>query len=307
MITTATKQVISVSGGKDSTAMWLLALEQGVEGEVVFADTGHEHPITYGYLDYLESKLGPIRRVKANFTNRIAHKRHVVQTKWRNDGIPEEVIERALEVLHPTGNPFLDMCLWKGRFPSTMARFCTQHLKIEPIEEQVFAPMIDAGDEVESWQAVRKQESAARAKLAEREETIGIIYVYEVYRPILEWTVDQVFEMHRRHGIMPNPLYEQGMGRVGCMPCINAKKNELYEIARRFPEEIKRVAEWERLVSMASKRGGSTFFPTTKNNNGDSIHEVIEWSKTAYGGKQYDLFKITEDVPVCSSLYGLCE
>jgi len=37
------------------------------------------------------------------------------------------------------------------------------------------------------------------------------------------------------------------MGRVGCMPCINSKKEELYEIARRFPEEIERVAAGERL------------------------------------------------------------
>ncbi|MGF0470347.1 hypothetical protein ACQQ6W_11975 [Lysinibacillus fusiformis] len=31
------------------------------------------------------------------------------------------------------------------------------------------------------------------------------------------------------------------------MPCINSKKEELYEIARGFPEEIERVAAGERL------------------------------------------------------------
>lgn len=28
----------------------------------------------------------------------------------------EERIYRALEILKPTGVPFLDLCMWKGRF-----------------------------------------------------------------------------------------------------------------------------------------------------------------------------------------------
>ncbi len=60
-----TINVISVSGGKDSLAQWLLAIENGVNHIAVFADTGHEHPQTLEYLDYLESRLGKIhiRRV----------------------------------------------------------------------------------------------------------------------------------------------------------------------------------------------------------------------------------------------------
>lgn len=38
--------VVTVSGGKDSLAQWLLAIEAGVEFEAAFADTGHEHAQT---------------------------------------------------------------------------------------------------------------------------------------------------------------------------------------------------------------------------------------------------------------------
>lgn len=79
--------VMSISGGKDSTAMWLLAIEHGIEVIPVFADTGHEHQMIYEYVDYLESKLGPIKRVKADFTERIANKREYVDTKWRYEGV----------------------------------------------------------------------------------------------------------------------------------------------------------------------------------------------------------------------------
>ena len=43
-----TRHVVSVSGGKDSTATYLLALEQtGGDFDAVFADTGNEHEATY--------------------------------------------------------------------------------------------------------------------------------------------------------------------------------------------------------------------------------------------------------------------
>lgn len=172
--------------------------------------------------------------------------------------------------------------------------------------EQIYMPLIEVGQHVISWQGVRAQESAARAKLPEREDTPE---GYEIYRPLLHWTVDDVFAIHRKHGIEPNPLYKLGMGRVGCLPCINCGKQELFEIARRFPAEIARVAEWERLVKMASKRQAATFFPTANGRGTDGIYDEVEWSKTAYGGKNYDLVKAIEfeDVPLCSSQYGLCE
>ncbi|MFP3757983.1 phosphoadenosine phosphosulfate reductase family protein, partial [Cupriavidus sp. SIMBA_020] len=56
-----TLRVVSLSGGKDSTATLLVALEQhGAENvRAVFADTGNEHEETYEYaLDYLPRALG---------------------------------------------------------------------------------------------------------------------------------------------------------------------------------------------------------------------------------------------------------
>lgn len=302
----STVNVLSISGGKDSTAMWILATrEMGAEVTPVFADTGHEHPLTYDYVEYLERELGPIRRVKADFTERIAKRREYVQTVWREEGVSEEIIEHALSVIHPTGNPFLDLCIWKGRFPSTKARFCTQYLKIIPIMEEVYMPILEAGNKVVSWQGIRAEESPARAKMPEREEQPE---GYTVYRPLITWTAEDVFATHRKHGIEPNPLYKLGMSRVGCMPCINCNKSELFEISRRFPEEIARVEEWERIVGLASKRGMATLAPPY-NGKGIPINEWVEWSKTSYGGHNYDLLKAIElaEAPVCSSQYGLCE
>ena len=164
------QNIISVSGGKDSTALLLLAIERNTENlSAVFADTGNEHQITLDYVAYLNDNVFPIRTVRADFTKQIAGKKEYVLTKWREKGVAEADIERAAASLIPTGNPFLDMCIWKGRFPSTKAAFCSEELKRNPIIKQVQNPHLDAGDDVMSWQGVRRDESLNRRFLIERE------------------------------------------------------------------------------------------------------------------------------------------
>lgn len=309
------KHVISVSGGKDSTATLLLARERGVEFEAVFADTGNEHPQTYDYLDHLEDRLDiVIRDVVADFKMRIANKREFIVAKWSADGVSDEHIAEALDILIPTGNPFLDLCLWKGRFPSPKARFCTQELKVLPLINKVFLPYSSQFDEVWSWQGIRADESAARADMPPVE--VGDFPNSIIYRPILNWTADDVFAMHKRHDVKPNPLYTQGMGRVGCMPCIMARKGELAEIQKRFPEELDRIYRWEQLVSRAAKRGSATFLTTAvpiRVLDDDEVHYKThgipfwrEYALTKRGGGEIAP-EHEGDVPVCASQYGLCE
>lgn len=314
------RNIVSVSGGKDSTATLLVAIALDAENlQAVFADTGNEHEQTYQYLDYLERATGVIiTRVRADFTQRIHGKRRFVETQWREQGIAESVVTAALEVLQPTGNPFLDLCIWKGRFPSRKAQFCTLELKRDPMLEQVVMPMMGKGDMLLSWQGVRADESLNRRYLPECDEVGDGLFNY---RPILKWDIPAVFEAHRYMGIEPNPLYSQGMGRVGCMPCINCRKDELREIALRFPEVIDRIDRWEQTVRKASKRVAATFFAgsNAKHPKGSiadmtafevmeiaSIRQAVEWSKTARGGIQYDLL-IATDAMACRSAYGLCE
>ncbi len=324
-----TINIVCVSGGKDSLAEWLLAIESGAVHIPALADTGHEHPQTMEYLEYLESRLGKIKRVKADFSRLIEGKRKFIAEKWPVSLVEEcgmshdeaaERIARALEILHPTGNPFLDLCMWKGRFPSTKARFCTFDLKHEPIRQQIVLPALEEYDEVISWQGVRAQESPARAALPMWEEDADNTPGLHVYRPILNWTHEDVFALAKRHGIKPNPLYQQGCSRVGCMPCIHARKSELAEIFTRWPEEIARVAEWERLVAACSRRGNSTFFPSTHDpRRAEKRIEIVtvenygiasyrDWAMTTRGGSQFDLLAATNDKTVCSSVYaGVCE
>lgn len=229
--------------------------------------------------------------------------------RWSN-----KAKRRALEILYPSGNPYLDLCIWKGRFPSRTAQFCTQFLKRNLAVEYQLA-LIEAGYTVVSWQGIRRDESLARRDALKFERLDQHLYIY---RPLVDWTAQDVFAYCQRFGIRPNPLYLQGMGRVGCMPCINVGKEELRQIAARFSEHIERIIEWERLVSLASKRGCSTFLHKGLSDfvKGGTDQQVfakanivamVDWSKTTRGGRQFSLLTGLEDMQACSSAYGLCE
>ena len=316
-------RVVSVSGGKDSTATLLLALETCWLDDVraVFADTGNEHETTYEYVEYIseyfERETGRrIETVRADFTKAMADKRDKLLKIAA--GVPESEIygkrkfvhswtpaaaSRAAELLYPTGNVFLDLCMLRGGFPSRLRAFCTEELKQLPImmNEQKLLET----HRVESWQGVRGGESERRAKLAPYEWGP----LLSTRRPIFYWDVARVFEQHARHGIKPNQLYLEGAARVGCMPCINSGKSDLSLIASRFPEHIDKVREYERLVNMAARpcRTPYTFIHSSKAPGITGIDSAVQWAKTTHGGKQYDLLADAEDATQCSSEYGLCE
>lgn len=315
-----TIHVISVSGGKDSTALLVNALKRCPPGSVVpiFCDTGNEHQAVYDYLGYLEQALDVrITRLRADFTDRFAVRRMWIardqrtrrdkkgrKVRWSN-----KAKRRALAALKPSGNPFLDMCMLKGRFPSRKAQFCTEQLKRDMAVEFQLG-LLDQGHRVISWQGVRRDESEAR-RYAKAFERIGPRMW--AFRPLVEWTALDVFGYCAESGIQPNPLYLQGASRVGCMPCINCSKDELRQIDMRWPEHLARISDWEYTVGQCSKRGFSTFFADSHAAKDRrqvfadlNVWRRIEWSKTTRGGKQYDLLGQLDEPNHCASAYGLC-
>lgn len=331
------EHIVSVSGGKDSTATYCRAIERGLPFRAVAADTGNEHPATYEAVNTLHLKTGgpQVEWVKADFSFQIARKREFIARNWESHGVPPDLVTRALDVLIPTGNPFLDLCLWKGRFPSRKAQFCTQSLKVEPIDDFVTRPALATGTTVVSWQGVRAAESEVRRHLSPLQKIevhADLPGKFFVFRPLLRVaSVDDVFAISRRHGVEPNPLYGWGLKRVGCFPCINCAKSELALLDSHFPEQIERLESWERLVSEASKRGHSTFFTLVNDpvmsaewegflaSGGDpqglrtidplqvrfGIRRMVQWAKTDRGGRQYSL--LARDFSTVCNEWGACE
>jgi len=260
--------VASISGGKDSAAMSLYLHELGIEHDRVFLDTGWEHPATYAYLrGPLTQKLGPILELRAPL-------------------LMEELI------------------LKKGMFPSRMRRFCTQELKVKPMQRYL-RQRVDAGEDVINTVGIRAAESESRSQMPEWEWQDG--FDCEVWRPLIRWTDEDVIAIHKRHGLSPNPLYLAGASRVGCWPCIYARKSEIRLIAESDPARIVRLRVLEEAITSAAsqrearegrelKNARTWFHNPTSRRSGDgqrdgspwSIDKVVEWAKTIRGGKEED-------------------
>jgi 3'-phosphoadenosine 5'-phosphosulfate sulfotransferase (PAPS reductase)/FAD synthetase len=315
------QHIVMVSGGKDSAAVATLALRRVPREQIrfLFVDTGNEHPETYTYLDRLEEHFGmPIERIRADFSDEFAIARRRIAEDLRigrdKNGRKLRRSNRrkreALAVLKPTGNPFLDLCLLNGIFPSNSARFCTRRLKVEAITEHLLAahekgPMI-------VWQGTKRTDSDKRAHLR--------LYSRQApgwmnFRPILNWTHDQVFAFLREAGTPINPLYGSGFSRVSCGPCIYSRKSEIALLADRYPEAIDRIREWERLVSAASKTGFAPFFvgkeiPATpaQRRTRSSIDGVVKWARVDFRkNKKASYADVFEESQVCDAGQGLCE
>ena len=308
--------IVSISGGKDSQETANVAIDRYGPARVklVMADTGHEHPLTMEFVrGDLARMLGlPITILRADFTRQIEGKRRFIATHWEYMGVPLARIDRALELLRPTGNPYLDLCMWKGRFPSRKAQFCTQELKGNVLDAFMAEEMQNGP--VESWQGVRRDESQNRKDALDYEPAC-MDRPWPIVRPIAGLTAQQVVASILSRQQRLNPLYSKGMKRVGCMPCINCGKDEILGIDQHWPEEIDRVREWELIVGDVSKRGQATFFADPdKQGDGKAvpgriyahIDDVVLWSKTSRGGKQFDPERAMPAAE-CSSLYGLCE
>lgn len=240
------KYIVTISGGKDSlaTAIWAKNNLRGHIVEYVFCDTGWEHAKTYKHIQDIEQDLG-IKIIRL--------------TNLSFDGI-------------------VDLFIKKKRSASTKARFCTVHLKVEPMIDYVLSKKED----IIVIQGVRADESEQRRVFKEKDEFFKFYfepygtdkkgnpmyhtyrkkdifshcdkYSIDVLRPILKWSAADVFSYIFENGLKPNPLYFEGFSRVGCFPCVMCRHDEVRQIMELYPERIDEIRDLE-------SKSDSTFFP----------------------------------------------
>lgn len=304
--------LIGLSGGKDSTRLVGWALHESAYPTesllFCFCDTENEYEEVYGQIRALDAYVQsygckPIVWLKASGD--------WVDKFW----------------MFPL---FLALCIWKGRFPSAKARFCTDFLKIKPTEKLI-AELVARGHEIVSHSGVRAAESIERSVM---EEWATDMFGCRTRRPLLKLSIADVWAGHLKYKLPINPLYRAGWKRVGCRLCIMSNKADVRRTVKNRPYVIHIYRTWELIVGSFRKARGSitdysSWFhrktvPSSQRSRLVStktkgqmkvatMDDVARWSQTLRGGTQagFDFmfeeesFNIDDARHPCQS--GFCE
>lgn len=259
------KVIIAFSGGKDSIAMVLYCLDtlkipkERIELWHHDIDGGGEQlfdwACTPSYCEAFAEALG-LRLL----------------TSYSNGGILREMY-RVNETRQPIffqkepNGPYIELKSrgWdrdKGtrlKFPSVSAdlttRWCSAVAKID-----VMRKVINNWDKYDNCNMVvmtgeRRQESKNRSKYNEIEKSSNDTQSRNSiqWRPIIDWSEKQVWDIIEKHKIQPHPCYMLGWGRCSCQLCIFSSASTWASINDISPQKVSRIAEIEQDLKQKSE------------------------------------------------------
>ena len=306
--------IVSLSGGKDSTAMLLSLIEQyGVSNLVAHHQVMPEDwPETLGYNQHLCARLGvPL------VTQQIVYEPVGDGTAVKRLAIVD--IHHENDVV-PLGTPgviagLADLALRRRWPPSPATRYCTAYFKIELLDAWIRQHRAEWGNDIRVFLGERAGESPRRAK--KQEQALRLHWKdADAYNwlPIHAWSRRQTFRKMRDWGIAPHPAYQaQGMQnwqmydedteggpRTGCRFCIYATANDLCHQAQR----AENLALLHRLADVEQVTGRTWWHQS-------STHDLLLEEATCQpqmnagatmtdGWHSMPLFLTTQPAPSCS-------
>lgn len=200
--------VVSLSGGKDSTAMLLRMLEEGMPVDLIlFCDTGLEFEGMYRHLDRLEAYIGrPITRLKSQYTYEYLMLEHIPKRK----------------------NPaLLDKKGFSWAGPHN--RWCTAMLKTRVVDK--YLKDLSKEYTVEQYIGIAADESHR---------------IRDFNYPLVDWgmTESDCLAYCKERGFDWDGLYEI-FSRVSCWCCPLQPFSELRKLRKHFPDLWKQLGEWD--------------------------------------------------------------
>ena len=209
---------VSLSGGKDSTAMLLLMIEQDMPIDVVLtADTGMEFPEMYEHLQKLDDLLCRERGIH------ITTLRHPKGFEWLMFEEPK-MKQSSIE-----NRQRLGVSLYGNGWPGPRVRWCTGQLKTHLIRKEV--------------NRLKKERNALHYVGIAADEPKRI---RKACYPLVEWgmTEKDCLNYCYAHGFDWGGLYEI-FHRVSCWCCPLQPLSELRKLYECFPELWKQLRKWD--------------------------------------------------------------
>lgn len=207
--------VVNHSGGKDSQAMMIKLLADGVPASQMVV---------------IHASLGEIE-----WPGALEH----AQQQAASAGAPF-IVARAVKSFFDMVEHRFNVRPSAPSFPSAANRQCTSDLKRGPIEREIRGYAKARGYTlIVSCSGIRAAESATRAKQDPFKLHAGQSIAGRTWynaAPIFTLSTAEVFAMIKAAGQAPHSAYAQGNERLSCMFCIMGSKNDLVNAAKRNPE-----------------------------------------------------------------------
>lgn len=206
------KHVYSLSGGQDSTAMTVRALELGFPVDyIIFLDTGNEFPEMYDYLDKLDFWLQ--NKYDISITR--------LQSKHTLESLVFTPFTRGKRVGIVRGLPY-----------SSSLSFCTRDLKKNV--STAFCKKIGGAFLYLGY--VARERSRIHQPIED--------YVINKF-PLMDWDWNEPdVSTYLKSRSLFNHLYDN-FTRTGCMFCPKQSKNSWFVLYSKFPEQWNIAKSWE--------------------------------------------------------------
>ena len=249
--------IVSMSGGKDSIASLLSLIDMGVDMSKV--------ELWHNLVDGNEGGLFMDWKFMDSYNQKLAQAFKVpLYNSWLEHGFEGEMlknnsISHRHKIETPDGLIILDRKLAKVgtrlKYPQQAkdltTRWCSSALKIDVGRRALNNQERLNGKKVLFVTGERREESANRAKYFQMERHIcdcrnsGKARHVDSYRPVLEFSEREVWEIMERYNVAPPVPYRLGWSRSSCMTCIYNSPKIWATIKHYFPERIERIVGYE--------------------------------------------------------------
>ena len=213
--------LVSLSGGKDSTAMLLGMIARGMQIDcILFCDTGLEFPAMYDHLDRLEHDIGrPITRVRCEQSYEYLMFDTPVKRKANT-----QFAERYGNIHTGYG--------WAG----PRMRWCTAKLKDAP-RQRFLRPLREKFDVLEYIGIAADERYRLERKCNQAKNHV---------HPLVDWGMSEAdcLKYCYDHGYTWDGLYEH-FTRVSCWCCPLQSLSELRQLYKNYPELWAKLKDWD--------------------------------------------------------------
>jgi 3'-phosphoadenosine 5'-phosphosulfate sulfotransferase (PAPS reductase)/FAD synthetase len=250
------RHILGISGGKDSAALAIFMRDKIEDIEYFFCDTGSELPEVYEYLQKLEIFLGK-------------------KITMLNSG---KTFEHYLS-------------LYKGTLPSPQMRWCTNFMKIKPIEEWIG----DDESEIYTYIGIRADEN--RSGYISSKSNVHPVY------PFKENNMDKndIMGILEKSGIGV-PAYYDWRTRSGCYFCFFQRKIEWVGLSEKHPDLFEKAVAFEEKVGFEDSASSSRYTWS----KGESLRELVA-RKEEIKAKHQERLKKEQEKVSSKKLFDLIE